>query len=328
MQNCDAVGSGDSGLYPGAGADTGADRDTHYYPQFRLSQEIRYCDSRHNLAGYSGTDGNATHIDHNEFYDNALGFTTDVFTAPGHPGFPQDSDLIENNDFYSNNFNPYAPDSGMKPAEPEPVGTGLWIAGGNDNVIRNNRFWDNWRRGAMLFAVPDSTVCGPAIGTPVTGCDPSKLSTSYRNGFYGNAMGVAPGGGAQANGVDFWWDSFPSNTANCWYGNTAAPGMSVTSSPSPLPDCAQGTNPGASIGTGDPANEGELTACFGAIETGQGYNPALCPWFVTPAKPSTPTARANPASFRQQERGLFFPYCAANASNPMCAPFTRPFGQP
>ena len=115
MQNCEAAGNGDSGLYPGAGADTGNQRDTSIYPQFRYSQEIRYCDSHHNASGYSGTDGNATHIDNNNFYDNALGFTTDVFTAPGHPGFPQDSDLIENNNFYSNNFNPYVAGSDVVP---------------------------------------------------------------------------------------------------------------------------------------------------------------------------------------------------------------------
>ena len=200
IQNCDAAGSGDSGLYPGAGADTGSERDVKYYPEFRYSQEIRFCDSHHNLAGYSGTDGNATHVDHNNFYDNSLGFTTDVFTAPGHPGFPQDSDLIEYNNFYSNNFNVYDPKSGIEGAEPEPVGTGLWIAGGNSNVVRFNHFYDNWRRGTMLFAAPDATICGPAIGTPVTGCDPSKVSTSYDNRFYGNVMGVAPDGKVMPNG--------------------------------------------------------------------------------------------------------------------------------
>ena len=118
MQNCEAVGAGDSGLYPGAGADTGVGRDSAHrmeglrrrgysYGNFRYSQEIRYCDSHHNASGYSGTDGNATHLHHNNIYDNALGFTTDVFTAPGHPGFPQDSDLVEDNNFYSNNFDAY-----------------------------------------------------------------------------------------------------------------------------------------------------------------------------------------------------------------------------
>ncbi len=54
-------------------------------------------------------------VHHNNFYDNALGFTTDVFTAAGHPGFPQDSDLIEHNKFYSNNFNVYAKGSDVEP---------------------------------------------------------------------------------------------------------------------------------------------------------------------------------------------------------------------
>ena len=118
MQNCEAAGNGDSGLYPGAGADTGNQRDTSIYPKFRYSQEIRYCDSHHNASGYSGTDGNSTHINNNNFYDNALGFTTDVFTAPGHPGFPQDSDLIEKNNFYSNNFNPYVAGIGRRSDRP------------------------------------------------------------------------------------------------------------------------------------------------------------------------------------------------------------------
>jgi hypothetical protein len=326
IQNCDAAGSGDSGLYPGAGADTGSERDVKYYPEFRYSQEIRFCDSHHNLAGYSGTDGNATHVDHNNFYDNSLGFTTDVFTAPGHPGFPQDSDLIEYNNFYSNNFNVYDPKSGIEGAEPEPVGTGLWIAGGNSNVVRFNHFYDNWRRGTMLFAAPDATICGPAIGTPVTGCDPSKVSTSYDNRFYGNVMGVAPDGKVMPNGTDFWWDSFPNDTGNCWYRNQPAPGASITTSPSPLPDCANGTNPRDSTGTGDAANEGELAGCLLAIESGAGYNPTLCPWFTVPPKPGSSGAREQEQVQARRERDAFLEYCSRNATTTMCAPFVRPLG--
>ena len=37
-----------------------------------------------------------------------------------------------------------------------PVGTGLLIAGGNRNIIKNNRIWDNWRAGVMQFWVPSS----------------------------------------------------------------------------------------------------------------------------------------------------------------------------
>jgi hypothetical protein len=327
MQNCDAAGSSDSGLYPGAGADTGSGRDTKYYPDFRYSQQVRLCDSHHNLAGYSGTDGNATHIDHNNFYDNALGFTTDVFTAPGHPGFPQDSDLVEYNNFYDNNFNPYVKGSDVGAAEPEPVGTGLWIAGGNDNVVRYNHFYDNWRRGAMLFAVPDATVCGPLIGTPVTGCSTTSLSTSYANRFYGNVMGMTPDGAVKPNGTDFWWDAFPTNTGNCWYQNSAAPGHKLTTAPSALPDCSGGTNDSLSIGVGDLNNESELLSCLVGQETGAGFNPDLCSWFASPAKPgSKGAAAARAAPLHAAQRRAFSAYCASDPATPMCRPFVRPLG--
>jgi len=302
IQNCEAAGAGDAGLYPGAGAKTNTGRDTNYYPTARYSQEVRYCDSHHNLAGYSGTDGSATHVDHNNFYDNALGFTTDVVTAPGHPGFPEQGDLIENNNFYSNNFNVYLPGSPIHATIPEPVGTGLWIAGGNDNVVRYNHFWDNWRRATMLFAAPDGLICGPATAVPVDGCDPTKFSTSYNNKFYGNVMGVAPDGSAQPNGTDFWWDSFPTNTGNCWYDNTAAAGKSVTTSPPLLPDCTLLP----SVGTGS-TNEFELLACFVAFQS-SAYDAKLCPWFTTPPQPGSGSVLAT--SSLQSNQQLSADICA------------------
>jgi hypothetical protein len=277
MQDCEAAGHGDAGLYPGAAADTG--EQTIELKQ-RYNQEVRFCDSHHNAAGYSGTTGNAVHVHHNRFYDNALGLTTDVFTASGHPGFPSDSILIEDNEFYSNNFNPYVAGSDVKPTVPLPVGTGMWIAGGNNNTVRNNHFWDNWRRGTMLFSVPDAFVCGPAAGgNEQAGCDPAKVSTSHRNRHYGNVMGRDPSGKRDPNGTDFWWDNFAGNTHNCWYSNTGKDGTaaSVTSDPSNLPsDCA------TSRGTGGVTEEAELLSCFADFGV---TNSGSCPWFQTPAEP-------------------------------------------
>jgi hypothetical protein len=288
IQNCEAVGAGDAGIYPGSAPDTGEQRRPG--TRYRYNTQIRRCDMHHNAGGYSGTAANAVWVHHNNFYDNALGFTTDVFTAAGHPGFPQDSDLVEHNNFYSNNFNPYEEGSDVEPTVPFPVGTGLWIAGGNNNTLRNNRFWDNWRRGVMLFAVPDVFVCGPQEENKQAGCDPNAAlfdsSTSHRNEFYDNVMGIAPGGAAKPNGVDFWWDKFPNNAENCWYRNRAIPGREITSDPPNLPDCNNGQNPEQS--RGGPAldeNESELLGCFAAIEAG-GYDPTTCPWFVTPERPS------------------------------------------
>ena len=80
-----------------------------------------------------------------------------------------------------------------------PVGTGMWIAGGNNNIVRNNRFWDNWRRGAMLFAVPNSLVGGCDAPGPELRRRPT-LSTSFRNRFHDNKMGRAPNGTSMPNG--------------------------------------------------------------------------------------------------------------------------------
>jgi Right handed beta helix region len=309
IENCDAWGSGDSGLYPGASADLG---EAVPPGQRRYGTELRNCDMHHNLLGYSGTDGNSVWLHNNNFYDNSMGFSTDVFTAPGHPGFPQDSDLLEHNNFYDNNFNTYLPlcqgaqkpgpsgpnqgCSDVTPTEPVPVGTGMWIAGGNANVVRNNRFYDNWRRGVMLFAVPDAFVCNDP-DNQVAGCNnvppsgPSTSATSYRNKFYDNQMGQAPDGSASPNGVDFWWDqggvitdTTPGYTSgNCWYNNTGSNGTagSVTGLPSPggvppdnLPSsCENSPLPGA--------QHGQVTEELNCASLG---GPS-CPWFTTPPKP-------------------------------------------
>jgi hypothetical protein len=327
IQNCEAAGNGDSGLYPGSGADTTDKRYEKFYPKYRYSQVLRYCDSHHNTGGLSGTDSHGTLVTHNNFYDNALGYTTDVFTAPGHPGFPQHGNVVEHNNFYDNNFNPYIAGSDVDPFIPAPVGTGLWLAGGNANIVRNNHFYDNWRRGAMVFAVPDATVCGPNSTTPVPGCDPGGVSTSFDNHFHDNVMGVDPDGHVDPNGVDFWWDSFPGNTGNCWWGNEAAPGKSITSEPPPpfLPNCANGTNPGSSMGIGYPPNENELVACLAGFEVA-GYpngDSTACSWTVTPSEPSgrssssTTAARATQA----QQADEFAAICAQGLAPRLCEAF-------
>jgi len=311
MENCVAWGNGDSGLYPGASKDLGLDSQGHQI----YANELRNCDSYHNALGYSGTDGNAVWVHNNDFYENAQGLSSDVFTASGHPGFPQHGDLIEHNNFYSNNYNPYldickpgespGPDgpnqgcSDFTPSVPVPVGTGMWWAGGNGNTVKENRFWNNWRRGTMLFAVPDQTVCGPLGVDPsqLAGCNPAAVppSTSYDNVYEGNIMGVAPDGSKQPNGEDFWWDQFPGNTGNCWHDNTGVNGdrASLTSSP-PIGPAAGQSIPGFlpedcsnSVGTGGPVQQAELGDCLVDISLpGEGVpSTGTCPWFTTPPKP-------------------------------------------
>jgi len=329
IQRCQATGNGDSGIYPGSGADSTDHRYKPFYPKYRFSQVVRYCDMNHNTGGLSGTDSHGTLIAHNNFFDNSLGFTTDVFTAPGHPGFPQHGNVFRYNNFYSNNFNPYKAGSDVEPFIASPVGTGGWWAGGNYNVMAHNRFWDNWRRGLMVFAVPDATVCGPPpIGssTPVPGCDPLGFTTSFGNRVHHNVMGVDRAGRVKPNGLDFWWDSFLGNTGNCWWDNTAAPGKEVTSKPGRLPGCANGTNPALSFGTTNLANESELAACLVGF-TVSGYpdgEDTICTWTVTPKKPTPTVSRTTARQERERtaaQEQQFAAICGRGLADRLCAPF-------
>ena len=278
LTNCEATGSGDAGVYPGATAQTG---EQTVEPKRRHNQEIRNCDLHHNALGHSGSMGDAIHIHHNDIYDNAVGISVDSISSAGHPGYPQDSLAVRDNRIYSNNLNPFQGDIGFDPTVPAAVGTGMWIAGGNANVVRDNRIYDNWRRGVMLFQVPDAIACAPGANKD---CDARQFPTqsnSHRNRFHDNVMGIAPGGKRRPNGLDFWWAEQAPDRNNCWFDNVGSNGTqgSVTGDPDPLP-----SNCNESLGTGNAQKFGELATCFAAIESDQ-QDPALCPWYETPPRP-------------------------------------------
>jgi Right handed beta helix region len=310
VKNCEAIGNGDSGVYPGGAADTGEQRLPG--TKFRLNQAITQCDVHHNTLGYSGTMGNATHVYNNDFYDNSTAIATDSFYAGGHPGYAQDSATFENNRIYSNNFNSYTPDSDVAPDVPVPVGTGILIAGGNNNQVKGNRIWDNWRRGTMLLAVPDA----------VSDKYDSAETTSHRNRYHDNVMGIAPGGKKMPNGVDFWWDQHPTNTNNCWYHNVGVDGTesSITSDPQPplLPSDCNNVSTGATY----PAKGPELGGCAASIEQNE-YDATICPWCTTPPPPGPNSGQAALGTAAGAEAGKNVPkMCDLLPGNTLsCAPF-------
>jgi hypothetical protein len=220
--------------------------------------------------------------------------TTDSF-ASGHPGMPQDCAKWENNRVYSNNNNlfsddrdrycqqtPYAmrdPDK-VCPTFQVPVGTGMLIGGGDNNIVRGNWIYDNWRSGTRLFWVPAS-----ARGET----DPSKTyDTSYGNQQVGNHVGVSPDGTADPNGVDFWWDEengyedYPTTPGvlNCWQDNTGAGGAAPTSDPRNLPACdgRRGFRPG------DPIKISSQATCA-TWDPETNTDPPGCDWFTLPPEP-------------------------------------------
>ena len=330
IQNCDGMGAGDAALYPGATPETGSQR-TEFYPDApRYNTTITKCDMRNSALGYSGSMGNAVRITGNHIYGNASGIASDTLSSAGHPGFPTDSTKVDNNFIYSNNFNVYRPDSPVKPLVGVPHGTGIIYPGVNDARVHDNWFFDNWRDGAMLFAVPDAlTSYGGPEGDVFPGVScataQSGLSTSCGNQYFRNKMGEVPPGfrfpaaldrygiprgenGQRRlpNGNDFWWDEFVSNTANCWFGNTGPDGQpgSVTGPgdagnapglpPQVLPDCAGGSNPSSSVGTGDVAKVAYLIDCSNGPD--QDTGPLACDWWTTPPRPGSAAAARRKAA--------------------------------
>jgi hypothetical protein len=156
----------------------------------------------------------------------------------------------------------------------------------------------------------------------VPGCNPLAVSTSFDNSFHHNHMGVSPSGDVKPNGLDFWWDSFPLNTGNCWWSNSAAPGKKVTSSPATLPGCLGGTAPATSIGTGNVLAEAELVACFAGF-TVSGYpagNDTVCSWAKTPPQPGQSAALKTDATAQKQGLAAI---CANGLATRLCAPFKK-----
>ena len=274
-ENIEAYGAGDSGVYPGSGPEG----HCKWY-----GIEIRYVNSHDNLLGYSGTAGNGVWVHHSRFHHNATGISTDSF-ASGHPGMPQDCAKWESNEIYSNNLDVYSAtrDAYCKvpymtrdpkivcPSFQVPLGTGLLIAGGNGNIVRRNRVWDNWRNAFRLFWVP-----ADSRGDT----DPAHYrDTSHANTYTHNVLGVDRAGKTARNGTDVWWDEF--GKGNCWGRNTGPGGGAITSDPKSIPSCP---NAGPER-TGDFTKTVQLLPCAN-WDPLTNPDPPGCDWFTLPPKPA------------------------------------------
>jgi hypothetical protein len=250
-KNCDSFGAGDAAVYPGAAPESGVDvENTDFYPDApRINTVVRDCDLRSSALAYSGSQGNAVRITHNEIYANTTGVVSDSISASGHPGYPPDSIEVDHNNIYSNNLDSYGEDAPFENLVGLPIGVGIMWPGVNSSTVHHNHIFDNYRRGTMLLAVPDEATRGEPEDPSRSACekpppqppeqDDPVSSTSCENTYRANVMGRAPRGfrpsvavdkfgnrnsfeGGQQdrngvrNGVDFWWDEFPANEGNCW----------------------------------------------------------------------------------------------------------------
>lgn len=272
-EDIDAYGHGDSGVYPGSGPDR--------YRNGEYGIILRRIKSHDNVQGTAGSAGNGLLFEDNDFYDNAAGSVVDSFST-GHPGSPQDNAkwvrnrIHDNNreDLFSAERDAYCKKPPLDrdpkvvcPAFQVPVGTGLLIAGGNDNIVEDNWIYGNKRWGVASIWVE-------AIFRAEY--DPTKLfDTSHANTFRGNRMGVTPGGKPAPNRIDFFWDE--QGARNCWQQNTAAEGARVTSDPAGLPTC-----PGVDLlRPVNPVKHLALVPCATWDEQ-DNTDPVGCDWFELP----------------------------------------------
>lgn len=275
---CEAYGNGDSGLYPGSAADVNKDRG---YNVPRYAVEIRQCHSHHNMNGLSGTAGNSVWAHDNEFSGNQIGVSFDS-AFPNHPGLPQNHSLLERNNIHDNNQDYYqhvrdgtcakpSAERGYEqgvvcPAIGTPPGVGVIIAGGNDNVFRDNWISGHNRAAFMLVAVPAFIRGEHALG--------KQADNAHRNVFLANHLGELPDGRANPNATDLWWDG--QGTRNCWQSDRGP------TDPPVVPDC--GDRPGLLSGTtthrvlGDPVKLTTLLVC-NSYDLRQRQLPAGCSWY-------------------------------------------------
>ncbi len=342
-KNCDSYGAGDAALYPGAAPETGEGvEDKSFYPDApRINTVVKKCDMRSSALAYSGSQGNAVRITHNEIYANTAGVVSDSISASGHPGYPPDSIEVDHNNIYSNNLDSYNGDPPFVNTVGLPIGVGLFWPGVNKSTVHHNHIFDNWRRGTMLVAVPEGVTRGsPEDPSPAGVCPNGNpaVQTSCEDVFRDNVMGRAPKGfkpsiavgkfgnpssfddPGVSNGVDFWWDEFPDTEGNCWPDNVGPDGTrgSLTADPpiGPvagknlpgfLPEACDESDPTyeLGVGTGDVAKETMLVICGTMYEPGDSSDDQPgCDWFVPPAEPDTPAAARQQRQAERTDREL------------------------
>jgi hypothetical protein len=317
--DCDAFGSGDAALYPGAAPETGEQADLSFYPDApRINTVVRNCDMHGSVLAYSGSMGNAVRITRNHIYGNTAGISTDTISAAGHIGFPADSVHVDHNYIYSNNLELFKPNPPVEPLVGiVPSGVGIFWAGHNNGRVHDNWIWDNWRNAVFLLSIPDFLVTPEGAINPGGSCTDPLLSTSCGNRFFDNNLGRVPKGfrpframrkfgnkvgatdGRAPNGVDFWWDEggVGSVVGNCWHDNLGPNGKraSVTG---PGPGDGNDTLPSncaKSKSSGDSVKVENLLSCFLAREGDA--PPEQCDWYALPPKPGSAAAQRKQRNF-------------------------------
>lgn len=157
------------------------------------------------VLGFSGTNMRYVTIQDSQFWNNGVGIVPNALDSEKYP--PEEHNVIKDNEVFWNNFNYYkgAPFEVKETAVGElafPVGVGILLFGGRDNLVEGNKIYGNYLVG---FAMIDQIALEQA--------DAMSLDD---NTVSGNEFGL---GGTDLNGRDLGYDG--SGSRNCFGDNGA-----------------------------------------------------------------------------------------------------------
>jgi hypothetical protein len=279
---------------------------------------LNHIHAQDSILGYSGTNsGGHLIIENSEFDHNQDGFDTnsennDDAPSPQSGACPHDglgprpagtqlshSCWVFEDNYVHDNNNPDVPGAGI--ASNGPIGTGMTVSGGRNDIVVHNRFLHNGSWGLLLLPFPDTGTPPPiancAGGSHASPFGPSVCyfddwgnevadNTFSDNGFFGNPTNGDVG------------DISGTNTpGNCWHGNTDSAGA-LTSAPANIQSthgrCGV-TNSGE--GLGDPLTSQVLcaTQIFAPCPAAPGMDYPRLTKVLMPAPPKQ-TTMSNPCS--------------------------------
>jgi hypothetical protein len=210
----EASGHGDSGFYVGQ--------------CFDCKALITRVHAFNNSLGYSGTNAGGVVITNSEWDNNMAGIVPNTLSSEeDYPQGGKTGNTISGNNVHDNNNNSAPATFAIGPVNP-PIGIGIEIAGGWNNVVEGNTV-----RGEKHYGIALHWLTTPEVGNQIRSND-------------------VKGSGKDA---DLSWDGIGAN--NCWEGNGGA------SSDPPLLETTNTCAAGGSPVGGDPAS-GILIALNGA----------------------------------------------------------------
>jgi hypothetical protein len=205
--------------------------------------------AQNSALGYSGTNsGGHLTLEHSEWDHNKAGIVTNSQNNDDAPS-PQDgacptarsgSCTVFRDNYVHENNNPNVPQSGT--AALGPVGTGVVIAGGRNDQVRNNRVTNNGAWGILVVPFPDTDT-----PPPIAHCEGGTASPglcffdAWGNEIAGNQLDHN-GSFANATNGDLADLSARHDPGNCWHTNRTPNGRVTTA-----PERLQQTNAGCGV---------------------------------------------------------------------------------